>query len=347
MRSASAGRGTARWLAAAVVAAALVAAGCGSDEGSGSSGGGGGGGETTGGAKVGEGKQGGAVTFLASADVDYLDPGQTYYTFGFMVHYAVNRTLYSFKPEDSSTPVPDLAEGPPDISADNKTITIKVAFRREVRPAGLPRGDVEGHQVRDRARVHVERAVGLRDVVLRRDRRRPVGARVDQQAQAVPGPADPGRPHAGHQAHQAGRAARRGRPRPADHDAGARGLRAQVRREEPDGVRPVRRVHGSVHGQERPVDRQGHGPRAGQAHRDRPQPELGQVDRLPAGVPGLDHHRGGQRRPHRRLAPDARRAAAHVLRHRAAADLDPQARADALSRTSSAACRAAARAGSR
>src|SRR3954469_18101006 len=113
-----------RWAAGVAVTAALVVAGCGSD--SGSSSGGGGGSQTTGGAKVGEGKQGGAVTFLASGDVDYLDPGQTYYTFGFMVHYAVNRTLYSFKPEDSTTPVPDLAEGEPEISSDNKTITIKL-----------------------------------------------------------------------------------------------------------------------------------------------------------------------------------------------------------------------------
>src|SRR4051812_42116548 len=111
------------WLVPAVLALALIVAGCGGGD---SSGGSGGGGQSAGGAKVGEGKQGGAVTFLAAADVDYLDPGQTYYTFGFMVNYAVNRSLYSFKPEDSSTPVPDLAEGPPDVSADNKTITIKV-----------------------------------------------------------------------------------------------------------------------------------------------------------------------------------------------------------------------------
>jgi peptide/nickel transport system substrate-binding protein len=71
-------------------------------------------------------KQGGHVTFLAAADVDYLDPGQTYYTFGYMVHYAVNRTLYSFKPDDSVNPVPDLATGPPEVSADKKTITVHI-----------------------------------------------------------------------------------------------------------------------------------------------------------------------------------------------------------------------------
>ena len=52
---------------------ALVAAGCGGsdDEGGGSGG-------DTGGSAPAEGKQGGDLTFLAAADVDYLDPGQSY-----------------------------------------------------------------------------------------------------------------------------------------------------------------------------------------------------------------------------------------------------------------------------
>src|SRR4051794_32879111 len=72
------------------------------------------------------GKAGGKLTVLASADVDYLDPGQTYYTFGYMVHYAVNRTLYSFKPDNPEKPVEDLAAGPPEISSDNKTVTVHI-----------------------------------------------------------------------------------------------------------------------------------------------------------------------------------------------------------------------------
>ena len=43
-----------------------------------------------------------------------------------MVQYAVNRTLYSFKPDDSVKPVPDLATGPPEISSDNKTVTVHI-----------------------------------------------------------------------------------------------------------------------------------------------------------------------------------------------------------------------------
>jgi peptide/nickel transport system substrate-binding protein len=72
------------------------------------------------------GAAGGKLTVLASGDVDYVDPGLDYYTFGYMVQYAVNRTLYSFKPDNSEKPVPDLAAGPPQISDDNKTITVKI-----------------------------------------------------------------------------------------------------------------------------------------------------------------------------------------------------------------------------
>jgi peptide/nickel transport system substrate-binding protein len=67
---------------------------------------------------------GGNLTMLASSDVDFLDPGHTYYTFGEMVTLATNRPLYSFKPDDALHPVPDLAADQPQISADLKTVTV-------------------------------------------------------------------------------------------------------------------------------------------------------------------------------------------------------------------------------
>jgi peptide/nickel transport system substrate-binding protein len=76
------------------------------------------------GASPGPGKKGGHLTALAAADVDYADPGETYYAFGYMIHYAVNRGLYSFAPGDHTLPRPDIATGPPQISADKKTITV-------------------------------------------------------------------------------------------------------------------------------------------------------------------------------------------------------------------------------
>ena len=71
-------------------------------------------------------KKGGKVTMLAASDVDYVDPGHTYYTFGEMVTLATNRPLYSFKPDDANKPVPDLADGEPQISADKETVTVKI-----------------------------------------------------------------------------------------------------------------------------------------------------------------------------------------------------------------------------
>jgi peptide/nickel transport system substrate-binding protein len=101
------------------VCAAVVLVGCG---------GGSGGSRDSpnpGGVDIDEGKRGGHVTFLATTDIDYADPGLTYYSFGFMVQFAVNRALYQYPP-DSEAPVPDLAAGVPQISADNRIITVRL-----------------------------------------------------------------------------------------------------------------------------------------------------------------------------------------------------------------------------
>ena len=44
----------------------------------------------------------------------------------FMVHYATQRPLYGYKPEDGTKMVPDLAESAPEVSADGKTVTVKI-----------------------------------------------------------------------------------------------------------------------------------------------------------------------------------------------------------------------------
>jgi peptide/nickel transport system substrate-binding protein len=106
-------------ISALVAALTLAAAGCGGSSDEGSDG-------TSNGAPNEGGKRGGKVTFLAAADVDYLDPGQSYYTFGYAVLYATQRPLYSFEPDNPDDPVPDLAESDPEISKDNKTITVKL-----------------------------------------------------------------------------------------------------------------------------------------------------------------------------------------------------------------------------
>ena len=107
-------------VAVLVVFASLAVAACGSDsKDSGSSSG-----STT--KSVPTGQKGGSVTALSAGDVDYMDPGQMYYTFGYQVGYSVNRPLYYFSPEDSSKQIPDIADGEPTIAADGKSMEIKI-----------------------------------------------------------------------------------------------------------------------------------------------------------------------------------------------------------------------------
>jgi peptide/nickel transport system substrate-binding protein len=73
-----------------------------------------------------EAKKGGDLTVMYAGDVDNIDPGITYYQYGFNVAYATQRPLYSYKPDDAINPEPDLAEGPPEIAEDGKSLTIKI-----------------------------------------------------------------------------------------------------------------------------------------------------------------------------------------------------------------------------
>jgi peptide/nickel transport system substrate-binding protein len=111
---------------AAIAALSLGVAACG---GSGNKSGGSTSGTTTG-KQVGKppsgAKQGGKLTVLWSGDVDHIDCGETYYQMGLFICFSTQRPLYSYKPDDGATLVPDLAQGPPEVSADNKTVTVKI-----------------------------------------------------------------------------------------------------------------------------------------------------------------------------------------------------------------------------
>ena len=77
-------------------------------------------------AAAGEGKQGGVLRQLnTQGDVDFLDPGHTYYSVGYQVAYATQRPLYGFEP-GRAEPVPDLAEAAPEIAADSRSVTVKL-----------------------------------------------------------------------------------------------------------------------------------------------------------------------------------------------------------------------------
>jgi len=79
------------------------------------------------------GKKGGKLTVLSAGDVDYMDPGKTYYTYAIGIMNAVHRGLYAYPP-NKNEPVPDLADGLPDISADGKTVTVKLKKGIELTP---------------------------------------------------------------------------------------------------------------------------------------------------------------------------------------------------------------------
>ncbi len=106
-------------LVAVVAALSLGVAACG----------GGGGGKTekpSGQAAPTGGKQGGKLTVLWSGDTDHIDCGQTYYQMGYFLCYATQKPLYSYKPDDGTKMVPDLAESLPEVSSDAKSVTVKI-----------------------------------------------------------------------------------------------------------------------------------------------------------------------------------------------------------------------------
>jgi peptide/nickel transport system substrate-binding protein len=106
----------------AVICVAMIAAGCGGSSSNKTSSGG-----TAATTAPANAKPGGTLTMLSSGDVDNnLDPGYSYYQYDFILDNDLHRTLYRYKPNDTTKPSPDLAEGEAQISSDGKTITIKI-----------------------------------------------------------------------------------------------------------------------------------------------------------------------------------------------------------------------------
>jgi peptide/nickel transport system substrate-binding protein len=115
---------SAQWRAMAAFAAAAAlagAAGCGGGNKSGN-------GETSANQSTPpqNAKPGGDLIVQYAGDTDNIDPGISYYQYGMNIAYATQRPLYSYKPDDAKDLQPDLAESAPDISADGKTVTVKI-----------------------------------------------------------------------------------------------------------------------------------------------------------------------------------------------------------------------------
>lgn len=73
-----------------------------------------------------EGAGGGTLTMLVGSDVDYLDPGHTAFSQGIQLAAATQRPLYSYKPDDLSALMPDMAAATPVVSRDGRTVTVRL-----------------------------------------------------------------------------------------------------------------------------------------------------------------------------------------------------------------------------
>ncbi len=77
------------------------------------------------------GHRGGTLTLLTGQDVQSLDPGITYASLDLNLLSGTQRPLYAYAPDNPTDLVPDLASGPPQVSQDGKTLTVRI--RRGVR----------------------------------------------------------------------------------------------------------------------------------------------------------------------------------------------------------------------
>jgi peptide/nickel transport system substrate-binding protein len=69
--------------------------------------------------------KGGTFTVLSAGDVDHIDPGQAYYSFTYEITRPTQRALLGVEPGTTDL-IPDLAASMPTVSADGKTVTVKL-----------------------------------------------------------------------------------------------------------------------------------------------------------------------------------------------------------------------------
>jgi peptide/nickel transport system substrate-binding protein len=90
-------------------------------------------------------KRGGTLKILASSRLGTLDPGGSPTQLENTIIFATQRALYSFKPGDPNTPVPDLADGAPVLGADNRSV--RVRLKRGIRYGTNEQTAVTGREV--------------------------------------------------------------------------------------------------------------------------------------------------------------------------------------------------------
>jgi peptide/nickel transport system substrate-binding protein len=149
-------RGRRRWTRAAALGAtgalALGLGACGSsDDDKGASPSGGGGSQTAAGGfnaalPSDDQAKGGKLKLLSAEGFQHLDPGQSYFQLDYMTAYAAHRGLYYYNPGNSEKAIPDLAEGPPEVSADGKTVTVKI--KSGIKYGTVKKTPIDGQEVK-------------------------------------------------------------------------------------------------------------------------------------------------------------------------------------------------------
>ena len=153
---------------------------------------------------------------------------------GFLVAAATQKALYGYEPDDPDNAVDDLAEGAPEISADGKTVTVKIKKGVKFSPP------VDREVTSKDVKYAIER--GFFNTINNGYAGAYFGDIVGAKVAVKPGTddrrhRDAGRPDAGVQAQAAG-GRRPGRRDGAAADrSGAGGVRQEVRRQEPVDLR--------------------------------------------------------------------------------------------------------------
>ena len=293
------------------------------------------------------GKAGGKLTVLASADVDYLDPGPG------LLHLRLHGPVRG-QPDPVLVQARQLREAGRDL-ATGPPADLRRTTRRS--PSTSSRGSSTRRRSTARSRPPTSSTPSSARSPRRSRAATPatyfssiVGtpAKAEQRRhQADLGHRDARRPHDRLQAQGRQRAAGLPGAGDADHDAGARGVRGQVRQKHADRVRPVHAFTGPYMIKNDPKTGKVTGRVARQVDRHRAQPELGQGDRLPPGLPRRDRDPGGQRRPRHRGAPRARTARPRSAATRASRPPRSSSRRCSTPRTRSSSCPRAGRTTSR
>lgn len=98
-------------------------------------------------------KKGGTLKAFSTEGFKDLDPGIAYFQGDYIATSIVHRQLYTYDPADSSKVLPDIATGQPVVSADGKTVTVKI------RPDVMIGDPVDRPAVADDVKYAIERTL--------------------------------------------------------------------------------------------------------------------------------------------------------------------------------------------